>query len=185
LGHIYIERSRTTEVRDTKPEDKAIYIKVPPAMAVLVLILSTAAPFLASQWVENSMRTHYEKQLEDYRQQIETRNRAALIAEYVSMWYVSGQINDVNSMEKIEFYQRINKISFELALFLPAEIYRELGPALVKQPDAKTAGDILIDVRRHLLVPGDLTADNIIYHWPKLKQLVEKAQSEKEKDGSK
>lgn len=180
-----IERGRKTEMSEAKPEDKASYIKVPPAVAVLVLILFTATPFLASQWVENSMRTYYERQMEDYRQQIETRNRAALIAEYVSMWYVAGHINDADSMEKIEFYQRMNKLSFELALFLPAEIYKELGPALVRQADAKTPADVLVDVRKHLLVAGDLTSENIIYHWPNLKQLVEKAQSEKGKGGAK
>ena len=150
------------------------HVLLRPWLAILIPMLMVALPFVASEYTANRLRVYYDKQLEDYRRQLEVRDRAAVVAEYVAMWYASGQVADVGSMEKLEFYRRLNQLSFELALYLPADIYKELGPALAKMPSGKTAGDMLVEVRRRLLTePGDLTADNIIYHWPGLKAAPE------------
>lgn len=157
------------------------HVLVRPWLAIVIPVIMVALPFLASELTANRVRVYYDKQLEDYRRQLDMRDRAARVAEYVAMWHASGEVNDVDSMEKLEFYRRLNQLSFELALFLPADVYKQLGPALAKAPSGKTAGDILVDVRKHLLSdPGDLTAENIIYHWPHLKTLVEQKGAQRE-----
>jgi hypothetical protein len=154
------------------------YIRVHWLVAIVLAIAWVLVPFVASEWTANAIRAHYDRQLEDYRKQLEVRDRAAILADYIAMWFVSGQVKEAKTLEEVEFYQRMNKLSFELALFLPADLYRDLGPSLIKAPDSRDVGDLLIEVRKRLLAePGDLTGNNVIYHFPGIRQALEEQQS--------
>lgn len=118
--------------------------------------------FLASEWIKSrilkSIEHEYQKRLEEYRYDIKVREQASRVAEYLSLR--NSDKNDVYTM---------NKLSWELALWLPADVYQKLAHVVVDSPDPKRYKEILIEVRRLLLRDsGDkLTWDNIIHtNWP-------------------
>lgn len=99
---------------------------------------------------------HFNKSIENYKYDFKVREQAAKISEYLSL-YIKNDPND---------FVRMNQFSFELALWLPEEVYKNLGPALQKQEHAKHVFEVIIDVRKHLLKggAGNLTGDDIIVH---------------------
>lgn len=129
---------------------------------ILVLIFS-GIQFVASIWIkselEKSISAKYDKVLEDYKYNLKARERAEKVAEYLSLYYTNSQN-----------YERLNQLSWELSLWLPADVYANMGKALKNigpemDVKKKTILDILIDVRKGLLKdPGNLKADDIVVH---------------------
>lgn len=73
--------------------------------------------------------------------------------EYLSLYFVDSQN-----------FQRMNQLSWELAIWLPADLYINLGKAL-RKVEGKNIPDVVVDVRRWLYEdPGDLCGDNVIIH---------------------
>jgi len=67
-----------------------------------------------------------------------------------------------------EKYEKANRLAWELALWLPADIYKAMGKALTK-PDSKTNPlSVVVSVRNALLgnADGNLTQDDILSHAP-------------------
>lgn len=119
--------------------------------------------FLLSCWIksrlENSIKAEYDKLIEEYRFELRAKERAEKVAQYLSLYYKDSQN-----------FQKLNQLSWELALWLPDYIYKNLtkaikniGPGMdITKP---TILDILIDTRKVLLKkPGSLTGNEIIVH---------------------
>lgn len=131
--------------------------------ATLIIVLAWAAiQFLAAEWIKarllKSIEHEYQKKLEEYRYDIKVREQASRVAEYLSLR--NSDKNDVYTM---------NKMSWELALWLPADVYQMLAHVAVNTPDPESYKRLLIEVRRILLKdPEDkLTWENIIHtNWP-------------------
>jgi hypothetical protein len=133
-------------------------------MASLIIIGIGVLQFLLTTWTKarigESIRSEYAKILEEYRYDIKVRERAARVAEYLSLYYGNSQN-----------FQKLNQLSWELSLWLPSDIYTSIGPALKNigpqmDLDKETLLDILIKTRKYLLKDncGDLTNDNIMVH---------------------
>jgi hypothetical protein len=131
--------------------------------AFFILIGIGIIQFLLAEWIksriENSIKAEYDKILEEYRYNLKVKERAEKIAEYLSLYYEDSQN-----------FQRLNQLSWELSLWLPSDIYINLGKSLKNigpgmDLSKKTVLDILIDTRRLLLKDsGNLKAGNIIVH---------------------
>jgi uncharacterized membrane protein YhiD involved in acid resistance len=119
--------------------------------------------WLLTTWVrsrlENSIRSEYEKTIEDYKLEIKTKERAEKVAKYLSLYFQDSQN-----------FQELNQLSWELALWLPDHIYKNMTTAIknmggeldITKP---TILDILIDTRKELLKsPGKLKGNDIIVH---------------------
>ena len=64
------------------------------------------------------------------------------------------------------YIRRANQLSWQLFLWLPADVYRRLGRGL--KSDSKDLVEALIAVRTSLVGPdaGTLTPNNIVVHKP-------------------
>ena len=67
-----------------------------------------------------------------------------------------------------EDYQKANRLSWELAMWLPSNIYKSMGRAMSKPDNELNPLSVVISVRQKLLgnTAGDLTQDDIIHHAP-------------------
>jgi hypothetical protein len=127
--------------------------------------LIAVSQFLSSVWIkarlEASIKAEKDRQLEDYRYQIRVREQAGKAAEYLSLAW------KLDATDSKEVYQRTNQLSWELALLLPANDYREMVQGLAHPTTEANFMETLVRIRKLLLSdPGNLTAENIAWHWP-------------------
>jgi hypothetical protein len=126
-----------------------------PGISVLIL---AGIQWLIAVWLKStitaSIKHEYDKKLAEFQYELRIREQAVKIAEFFSEW--SKNNADIN---------KLNNMSMELSLWLPADIYKDLAKCLTYAPGAPLAKDILIAVRKHLLKnsAGDLTAPEIIH----------------------
>jgi len=102
------------------------------------------------------IKTTYVKQIEDYKIQLSNRSKAAKVAEFLT-----------ENISPNPDYVKLNGYAMDLSLWLPTEIYRNLGRCICHEDKAPTPKQILIEVRKYLLkdAAGDLKHDDII-HFP-------------------
>ena len=67
-----------------------------------------------------------------------------------------------------EQYQKANQLSWELAMWLPSNIYKSMTKALIKPDHKSNPLSVIILVRKELLgnTAGDLIQDDITHHAP-------------------
>ena len=135
--------------------------------ATLVLLGLAAIQFLVALWLkarlESSIKAEYDRVLEDYRFELRAREQAAKAAEYISL--ARSLTPDSPATE----YRRANQLAWELALWLPDDLYRKLGRAMTSQANELSFLLVLIEIRRHLLkAPGSLTDNDILHHAPNI-----------------
>lgn len=124
---------------------------------ISVTFLVGVLQFLSTKWLEARLTasiTHeYDKKLEDYRGKIKRREQAARVAKLLAM-----QFNP--NASTAEF----NELAWELSLWLPPDLVRELTSCLCSAPNAKQPKEILIAIRKQLLdKPDDLLAEQIVH----------------------
>jgi len=134
---------------------------------VIIISINGVVTLLISEWIKNRIKQSFDKKIEDYKAElkreldktiedykfsIKTREQATKIAELFSNTY-SDPINA----------QR-NKLIWELSLWLPEEIVKDLSLCLMKKDDSKDVKQILMDIRRLLLDKPDnfLKAEDLI-----------------------
>jgi hypothetical protein len=108
--------------------------------------------------IQYAVKNNYDRQLEDYKNTLSTRSRAALIADLMAEW-----LSDPDDRK------HLNKLSFEAFLWLPKDIAEDLSKLLNHQPGAKSTREILATVRNHLLGEEEKIDSNNIIHFPKKK----------------
>ncbi len=121
-----------------------------------------ALAWLLKIWVASSIKSiishEFDKRKIDYKNQIEIRTRAKLIAELLAEW-LSSPIDSSPMLP--EQRKRLNQLSFEASLWLPEEIALQLSLVLQKSPNAPNAFNLLLKVREYLSGKHNLTLDNI------------------------
>ncbi len=134
------------------------------------VVLLAALQWLVTTWlkarIEQSVKAEYDrqldkyrlelnKQLEDYKNEAKVREQAAKVAEFLAFarWNHAAPTGE-----------DFDKRSWELALWLPTEIYIEVAKCLAGDPNGKHMTQILVDVRKYLLKEkaGGLIAENIV-----------------------
>ena len=145
------------------------------AQLILFVLLSGAAAYLGAylkkkgeNWATHEdverlnravedIKATYSKQLEDYKADLTRRSRAAEVAEFFTYW----------SSPKAD-HVKLNGYAMMLSLWLPDELYRDIGRCVCYAAGAKTPKQILVDVRKYLLKAdaGNLTANDIIHFTP-------------------
>lgn len=124
--------------------------------------LQFLASLLISERLKASLQQETGKFLEALRWELKAREQAAKVAEYMAL------ARDLRPDSPVGDYREANRLAWELALWLPANVYRSVGKAIAA-PDSNTNTlSVVIDVRRVLLgeAAGDLVSDNIIHHAP-------------------
>ncbi|HEY9101546.1 hypothetical protein [Chitinimonas sp.] len=108
---------------------------------------------------EGSIKYQYDKLKADYEGELRKRERAQLVADLLAEWMAVQPEKPI----PMEQRRRINKLSFEAALWLPDEIAIGLGKVLQHDPTADNVFEILLAVRGHLLGVNQLRPHNITY----------------------
>ncbi len=151
-----------------KPEDAISHVVVQlgwTQVGIGVLILA-AVQFLIGLWIkarlEGSIKHGYDRKLEEFRYEIKVREQAAKVAEYMEM------ARHLREDSPPADYQKANKLAWELAMWLPSEVYKRMAESLVRPNAQNNPLEVVVAVRRLLLgdKAGDLTADNILSHAP-------------------
>ena len=124
-----------------------------------------ALQFLITLWLGERFRAQMQKEssqfIESLKWDVRVREQAAQIAEYLSI------ARSLDGKNLPETYRKANELSWQLALWLPAETYRELLKHLTSQAGLQDYS-ILISVRKSLLgeKAGDLAPGEVILHAP-------------------
>ncbi|RYH00295.1 MAG: hypothetical protein EON58_00710 [Alphaproteobacteria bacterium] len=96
------------------------------------------------------------------------REQASKVAEYLS---IAGSLDKDDPPEK---YQRANQLSWELAMFLPAAIYRSVTKSISVPSELNNPFTALLEVRAYLI--GDklqvLTPDDVAGHAPNIRERI-------------
>ncbi len=94
----------------------------------------------------------YDKRIEQYKNELETKKKAELVAQLLSEW-----------ISFPERKQELNRLTFEAFLWLPDDIAHKLSDLLSHKDDAPDLKDILLSVRQYLLDgKTNLNSENII-----------------------
>lgn len=116
---------------------------------------------LLNYWIkarlEQSIRHEYDKKIEEIRFEMKKREQSALVADLFSKWiHISDEGNHPQARE-------LNRLSFEMSLWLPDDIAIEINKRLKNLQEAKPTMDLLIECRKIIqgsdtrLKPVDLT----------------------------
>jgi len=136
-------------------------------MEILIIFTSLAIlQFLLSIWIksrlESSIKYEYDKFLEEYKYDIKVREQAARVSEYLALARrLKGKSEDSD-------YERANQLSWELAMWLPSDIYKKMVKAIASPDEKNNELTVVVEVRKLLLgdKAGDLTSDDIAHHAP-------------------
>ncbi len=90
--------------------------------------------------LQYSIKHEYDKNIEKYKNKIESRKKAELLAELLLEW-----------LSFPESQTKLNKLTFEAFLWLPDEIAQDLSNLLAHNRNAPEIRDILLKIRKYLL----------------------------------
>jgi hypothetical protein len=134
----------------------------------LIAILFVILQFLSSAWIkarlENSIKHEYDKILEEYRLNLRIKERAAKIAEYLSIT-MGERMDPTEKVDRV----RANQLAWELVLWLPDDLYLELKDSLKPEIDDKKTNvfKVLIKIREFLRKEKTcLTDEDIFFNKP-------------------
>ncbi|SRR6266542_5699231 len=104
-----------------------------------------------------AIKISFSKQVEDYKAELAQRSRVAEVAEFFTEW-ISPSAD----------FAKLNGYAMRLSLWLPNEIYRDIGRCICYEAGAANPKQILVNVRKYILgdKAGDLKAENIIHFQP-------------------
>lgn len=124
------------------------------------IILFTAALKLGlatylSKSIEFKLELQKDKDLVDYQLQKANKVRAELVSELLLEFYKKTPDTD-----------KLNKLAFEAALWLPKEIVEDLTKLLARHNPAPDIKDILVKTRKFLLGEDEIIDKNSIVHFP-------------------
>jgi len=136
-----------------------------PEICVGALVLA-ALQFLAALLISERLKASLQKEnavfLEGLKWDLKVREQAARVAEYMAI------ARDLKPTDSTEEYRKINRLSWELAMWLPEDIYRAMTRAITAPDKVTNPLSVAIEVRRLLLgkACGNLTQDDIAHHAP-------------------
>lgn len=126
--------------------------------------------FLLATWLkarlEESIKAEKDRLLEEYKYDIKAKEQAAKVAEYFSYYFrLKADSSEAD-------YRKANQLAWELALWLPEEIYNLVREAVADPNGEANILSALIAVRKILLKnAGMLNQDQIFFHAPNARNL--------------
>ncbi len=126
--------------------------------AVSVVVVKLLIEYWIKPRIEQSIKHEYDKNLEEYKYEVRKREQSAMVAELFSRWIIIKKAED-----EVRF-RELNKLSFEMSLWLPDNIAVEINKRLKNLPSAKSPQELLIECRQ--IIQGNktiLTKDDITF----------------------
>jgi hypothetical protein len=130
-------------------------------IAIGVIALG-ALQFLLQELLKTSLQKKNDVFLEKLRWEMKIREQARGVAEYMAI------ARDLKESESPDNFRKANQLAWELAMWLPEDIYRAMGRALTKPNEVDNPLAVVVAVRKILLgnSSGNLTQNNILQHAP-------------------
>ena len=129
---------------------------------VLISILAFLARNLFIERLKLELQKEHSKFLDELHWNRKVQEQAARVAEYLAL------ARRLKESSPESDYERANQLSWELAMWLPEEIYKQMTLAIVKPNRDVNELTVTISVRKLLLgeKAGNLTPDDIAHHAP-------------------
>lgn len=137
-------------------------------------IAGVIVTFLAKGWIETrlkeSIKHEYDQKLARFRQELEeeqlAKQRIALVAELIAEWMA----NPPGEIFSKDYRTRLNRLSFQASLWLPADLAIELSKRLQNKPDAKTSWELVLFARRLLTGDQSLEIKHVTFWGPEFEK---------------
>ena len=132
----------------------------------LGVVLFGVLQYLAVFWISERFKTSLQKEhsafLENLEWELKAREQAVRFAEYLAL--ARGLKEDSPGSD----YRKANQMSWELAMWLPEDIYKEMVRAITSPSEQVNELTTVISVRTLLLKAkaGNLTPEDIAHHAP-------------------
>jgi hypothetical protein len=130
------------------------------------VILFGVVQYLASLWISERLKISLQKEhstfLENLKWELKAREQAVRVAEYLAL------ARSLKEDSPKSDFRKANQMSWELAIWLPDEIYKEMVRAITDPNENTNELTTVISVRKLLLKEkaGTLNSDNIAHHAP-------------------
>jgi len=139
------------------------FVTVFPSVLASSAVASIVAP-IVFMWLkarlEAGIKHEYDQKLEELKSQIKMREQAAGVASLLAMAAMDPKKTAANDF---------NRLAWELSIWLPAPLVRDLTRSICREHGAPDLKDILIAVRKHIRGSDDgLLAAQIIHRDPTL-----------------
>ncbi len=134
--------------------------------AISTTALFGAAAYLARNWLLARLKLSLQKEhsefLEELQWERKAREQAEKVAEYLAL---ARQLKKDSSEEE---YRKANQLSWELAMWLPEETYKETAQAIINPSKKNNELSVVIGVRKLLLKEqaGALSLEDVAHHGP-------------------
>jgi len=116
---------------------------------VSIFVVNILLKYWMKARLEQSIKHEYNKKLEEFKFEMRKREQSAVIANLFSKWLIIKQKSDEDR------FRELNRLSFEMSLWLPDEIAVEINKKLKNLGSAKSIQELLIDCRQ--IIQGDKT----------------------------
>ena len=130
------------------------------------VVLFAALQYLASLWISERLKTSLQKEhsqfLENLKWDIKVREQAVRVAEYLAL------ARNLKEGSPDTDYRKANQLSWELAMWLPEDIYKEMVSSITTPNEKTNELTTVVSVRKLLLQKeaGNLAPENIAHHAP-------------------
>lgn len=141
-------------------------IKIILGSSLVTTAFMTLISLIAKTWIVERIKFDLQKEHTQFNTElqweIKVRERAEKVAEYISL---ARSLRE-NSNE--EEFRKANRLSWELAMWLPDDIYSQMVLAIVNPNQAKNELTVIIVVRKLLLKDkaGNLSENQVAHHAP-------------------
>jgi len=129
---------------------------------ILIAILAFLARNLVLERLKLALKKEHSKFLDEMQWNRKVQEQAARVAEYLAL---ARRLKEESPESD---YERANQLSWELAMWLPENIYKQMVGAIANPGQDVNELTVSIAVRQLLLgdKSGDLGADDIAHHAP-------------------
>ncbi len=130
------------------------------ATDLTILIVSfSVVQALLTWWIKSrlteSIKHEYDKRLEEFKRDQLRKEKAAVVAEFLAEWtHLKGADT-----------KRLNQLLWELSLYLPSQLVRDIKSMVTDKKNGKTAPEVLVSARTHLQGEADPLAPADIAHF--------------------
>lgn len=133
------------------------------SLGVLLLgVLQYLVSILIHERLKTSLQKEHSAFLENLKWELKAREQAVRVAEYLAL------ARNLKEDSPDPDFRKANQLSWELAMWLPEDIYREMVRAIATPKDNLNELTTVISVRKLLLIEraGNLAAGDIAHHAP-------------------
>lgn len=141
-------------------------VKIIIGSSVVTTVFLSLVSLIAKTWIVERIKLIMQKEhtqfITDLQWEVKVKERAERVAEYISL---ARSLKEDSSEDD---YRKANKLSWEMAMWLPDDIYIQMVQAITNPNIKNNELTVVIAVRKLLLKEnaGSLNPDHVAHHAP-------------------